>query len=347
MTARRIRLRRLAVPLVVGVMGLGLAGCSNKSTDAATVEYHDANGDHVVHITRDEFTAELTHLTSNEQFVQELKSTGNFPNVDGTGSTDQQLSSLWLTQLINQVAVDAEFENAKLTLTTDDIGTGTTDEENLFTKAVFDAFPKAYATTLVDRGARTRALLSYFETCPSGRFVSHILLKTKAQADAELALINSGQVTFTDVAKAQSTDSTSGKVGGALGCLSPGEFIPVFEDAAQGAPLGTVIGPVHSQFGYHLILVRKWTAADVATYGGQALAQAASAVVAARIEAMHVTVDPRYGTWGKSAPDANGNTGFAVIPPTPPNPRVCRDAGDTCAGPTTTTTTTVAPVPSG
>ncbi len=161
MIARRFRLRRLAVPVVVGVMGLGLAGCSNKSTDAATVEYHDATGDHTVHITRDQLTDELTHLTSNDQFVQELKSTGNFPNVDGTGSTDQQLSSLWLTQLINQVAVDAEFGNAKLTLTTDDIGAGTTDEESLFTKAVFDAFPKAYATTLVDRGrapARSSAI---------------------------------------------------------------------------------------------------------------------------------------------------------------------------------------------
>lgn len=346
MIARRLRFRRFAVPLVVAVLGIGLAGCSgnNKTADAATITFHDATGDHTVHITRSDFNEELSRLNANDQFVQELKTTGNFPYVGGTGTTDQQLSSLWLTQAVNQAAVDAEFQSAKLTLTTDDITAGTTAQDNLFTKAVFDAFPKAFATDLVDREARLNAIYRYYQTCPSGRFVSHILLKTKAQADAELALINSGQVSFTDVAKAQSTDTTSGKVGGALGCLTPGEFIPEFESAAQAAPFDVVTGPVHSQFGYHLILVRKWTTADNATYG-QAQTQAASAVMAARIDAMHVTIDPRYGTWGKTAPDANGNTGFTVIPPTEPNPRVCRESGPASAGPTTTTTTTVAPAP--
>lgn len=342
----RFRFRRLAAPLGVAVLGLGLAGCSNRSTDAATVTYHDAGGDHTVHITRDELTRQLNALLSNEGFVTELKSSSIFPNVDGTASTDQELSSRWLTTLVNQAAVDAEFESAKLTLTSDDVTQAKADQAQSFTQAVLNGFSTKFSNQLIDSDARLFAVYRYYGTCPSGRFVSHILLKTKAQADAELALIKSGQVAFTDVAKAQSTDTTSGKVGGALGCLTPGEFIPVFEDAAQSAPLGTVIGPVHSQFGYHLILVRKWDPVGDKAYA-QTLTQAASAVLAARINALKVVVDPRYGSWGKTAPDANGNTGFAVIPPTRPNPRVCRESGATCAGPTTTTTTTVAPLPTG
>ena len=36
---------------------------------------------------------------------------------------------------------------------------------------------------------------------------------------------------------------------------TPGEFVPAFQTAADAAPFDTPIGPVHSQFGYHVILV--------------------------------------------------------------------------------------------
>ena len=93
---------------------------------------------------------------------------------------------------------------------------------------------------------------------------------------------------------------------------------------------------VMTQYGYHLILERRWDPVGDQPFA-QALTQAAGAVLTARLKALHVWVNPRYGTWGEIK-DANGNTGFAVTAPTVPNPRVCREKSAACT-PTTTTTT--------
>src|SRR5258706_318627 len=86
MIARRFRF--FAVPLAVGVIGLGLSGCSSRLSDAATVTFHDSGGDHTVHISRSELDQELQDLLANTQFVKELKASGVFPNVEGDATTD-------------------------------------------------------------------------------------------------------------------------------------------------------------------------------------------------------------------------------------------------------------------
>jgi peptidyl-prolyl cis-trans isomerase C len=331
MIARRFRL--LAVPVIMASIGLG--GCSSRLSDAATVTFHDAGGDHTVHISRSELDAELHDLLANARFVQALRSSSLFPNVAGDASTDQELSSRWLTTLVRQTAVDAEAESARVAVTADDTKNATTDQDNSFSQPVFAAFSKTFASKLIDRDARLFAVYRYYQTCPSGRFLSHILVTTQAQADAALARIRAGQK-FDVVARALSIDTTSGTRGGALGCLAPGEFVPEFQNAAEAAPLGVVTGPVHTQYGYHLILERRWDPVGDQQFA-QALTQAAGAVLTARLKALHVWVNPRYGAWGEIK-DANGNTGFAVTAPTVPNPRVCREKSAACT-PTTTTTT--------
>ena len=52
-------LSRRFAPLLVGAVALGLTGCTNTTTDAATVSYKDSTGSHTTHISRSEFEGEL------------------------------------------------------------------------------------------------------------------------------------------------------------------------------------------------------------------------------------------------------------------------------------------------
>ena len=47
----------------------------------------------------------------------------------------------------------------------------------------------------------------------------------------------------------------SAKSGGALGTFGPGQMVPAFDKVCWSAPVGSVQGPVQTQFGYLLILV--------------------------------------------------------------------------------------------
>ena len=57
-----------------------------------------------------------------------------------------------------------------------------------------------------------------------------------------------------DLAKEHST-CPSGKKGGDLGEFGPGQMVREFDDVVFNAEIGTVQGPVKTQFGYHLLEV--------------------------------------------------------------------------------------------
>jgi peptidyl-prolyl cis-trans isomerase C len=59
---------------------------------------------------------------------------------------------------------------------------------------------------------------------------------------------------FADLAREHSTCS-SGKKGGDLGEFGPGQMVREFDDVVFNAEIGTVQGPVKTQFGYHLLEV--------------------------------------------------------------------------------------------
>jgi peptidyl-prolyl cis-trans isomerase C len=93
-------------------------------------------------------------------------------------------------------------------------------------------------------------------TTPEQRCVRHILFnkdqKEKAE-DVKQQLENGGD--FAKLAKENSQDPGSAEKGGDLGCLGKGETVPDFEKAAFGAEQGEIVGPVQTQFGYHLLEV--------------------------------------------------------------------------------------------
>jgi peptidyl-prolyl cis-trans isomerase SurA len=91
----------------------------------------------------------------------------------------------------------------------------------------------------------------------------HILLRVSGRAPAELvvkrmeelqAQIESGQRQFEAVAKEQSEDG-SAAAGGDLGWVSPGAFVPEFEEVMNKLKIGELSQPVVSRFGVHLIQV--------------------------------------------------------------------------------------------
>lgn len=89
---------------------------------------------------------------------------------------------------------------------------------------------------------------------------SHILInfgtnKDSAKKEAEniLALTKNGD--FSELAMKYSKDKGSGSKGGDLGFFGKGKMIKEFEQAAFAANVGQIVGPVESQFGFHIIKV--------------------------------------------------------------------------------------------
>ncbi len=82
---------------------------------------------------------------------------------------------------------------------------------------------------------------------------SHILVDKEKKAKEIHERINGGEI-FEDMAKKYS-NCPSGKKGGSLGWFKEGAMVKEFDKAAFGGQEGTVIGPIHTQFGWHLIKI--------------------------------------------------------------------------------------------
>ncbi len=83
----------------------------------------------------------------------------------------------------------------------------------------------------------------------------HILVETEAEAELALGALRAGE-SFADLARAISTDPGSGARGGELGETFVGNYVPEFRKAIEEAEIGELVGPVQSEFGYHILQVR-------------------------------------------------------------------------------------------
>ena len=85
----------------------------------------------------------------------------------------------------------------------------------------------------------------------------HILVDTEAVCLQLKNEIEAG-ADFADVARLKSTCPSRAN-GGDLGTFSTGQMVKEFDEAVFTGELNTVLGPVKTQFGYHLILVtNRW-----------------------------------------------------------------------------------------
>ena len=85
----------------------------------------------------------------------------------------------------------------------------------------------------------------------------HILVDTEEKCNELKAAIEGG-ADFADVARDNSS-CPSGRNGGDLGEFGPGMMVPEFDKVVFSAEVGTVQGPVQTQFGYHLLEVTSRT----------------------------------------------------------------------------------------
>lgn len=82
---------------------------------------------------------------------------------------------------------------------------------------------------------------------------AHILVKKEDDAKQLLARVKSGE-SFGDLAKKYS-DCPSGRKGGDLVWFGRGQMVKEFEDAAFSGEKGAAMGPIRTQFGWHLIKI--------------------------------------------------------------------------------------------
>ncbi len=87
----------------------------------------------------------------------------------------------------------------------------------------------------------------------------HILVKTEGECNNLKADIDSGKTDFAAAAKEHSL-CPSGADGGNLGEFGPGQMVPEFDKVVFSGEVGKVLGPVKTQFGYHLLEVTERTA---------------------------------------------------------------------------------------
>jgi parvulin-like peptidyl-prolyl isomerase len=99
---------------------------------------------------------------------------------------------------------------------------------------------------------------------PEQRCAQHILFNPDQKKKAEEVkqkLEDGGD--FAKLAEENSQDPGSAENGGDLGCMGKGETVPPFEKAMFGADKGEIVGPVETEFGFHLIEVLEKKEASV------------------------------------------------------------------------------------
>lgn len=96
---------------------------------------------------------------------------------------------------------------------------------------------------------------------PEQRLASHILIENGEGAEARAAQLateaRAAGADFAALARANSADTGSKEQGGDLGWVERGAMVEPFENAVFAAKAGDIVGPVKTEFGYHVIQVRE------------------------------------------------------------------------------------------
>ncbi len=135
-------------------------------------------------------------------------------------------------------------------------------EESDLIQQLLTAVHDEAAASVTDDQVRVRYLAERARfTQPEQYCAKHILVPEEATARDLLTRLALGS-DFGELAAEFGTDGTKSR-GGDLGCFGLGAMVPEFEAAVVAAPVGESVGPVQTQFGYHLVLVYDHTPARV------------------------------------------------------------------------------------
>jgi len=126
-------------------------------------------------------------------------------------------------------------------------------------KAAYDANAKQYTTQEERQAAHILIAVK-----PDAKDDEKAAAKKKAEALLAQAKATPGK--FGELAKANSQDPGSAAQGGDLGSFARGAMVKPFEDAVFAAKSGDIVGPVQTDFGYHVIKVTGASPAHVQAF---------------------------------------------------------------------------------
>lgn len=264
--------------------GLTLQGCAALTGDSAPGLTAFAAGDVAarsegVEVTVDELESVVDELVAQQEIQAEQQ--GQAPQGDELERRLQVQTQALTTLLRVGIAEEAAAEEFDIEVTADEVdtlledvlaqvgGQAALDEELATTggtmagfrielgrqrlqSEIIDALREQDPLTDEDVRAAYEQQQAQFEQVDA----RHILVETEAAAQQVIERLAAGEE-FAALAQELSIDTGSAEAGGSLGLTPRGTFVPEFEEAiwAGPAPVGQVLGPVETQFGFHVIRV--------------------------------------------------------------------------------------------
>lgn len=225
-------------------------------------------------------------------------------------------------------------------------------DDLLRNRVIQDAIGEQLGEEVTDEEVRAA-----FEADAQGQFgeqveARHILTETEEQAQQAIERIQSGE-DFATVAQEMSIDTASAENGGELGLVARGRTVEPFEEAAFNAEVGELVGPVETEFGFHVIEVTDRVPGpafedveeEIRTQlEAPSRTQAFNDYISGLLDEIEVDVNPRFGTWnneqiavvvedplGTPSPGASVAPGGAPTPGATSAPDAAPTAGATTA----------------
>lgn len=298
----QLRKRLVRTRILLSVLAMALAACGGGgSSVVATVNSTD-----------------ITKANVDELRSAEVVSKADYAN-DIRDSIFEQLLTQAAQADYGYTVVEAEAEARYQELVAQVEAGGTTYEQFLTDQGITDARVRRAASQQVLREAVEARLLpeitdeevrAAYDDSPNEQFTvcsKHILSATAGEATEIMEMLARGS-DFAELAVEFSTDPTAADTGGDLGCNPASLFVTPFADAIVAADLNEVIGPVETDFGFHVIVVldrrdRVFEEAEPTIRANldQARAQEQGTKFLdwfdGVIKAATISVDPDLGTW--------------------------------------------------
>lgn len=257
-------------------------------------------GDATIEITHGQMNDVVVPTTENQEFVDLVFGGSRPPGFEVSVLTEQLVSETLLVEITEAGASvsDADLEDSRERLL-EQVATlfPTAADPLVEAERFYDDSPYLQFLTTYQAGQEvlTAAVIDQAEPGEGNPCVSHILLDTEAEAEAALERLADGE-DFAEVAMELST-GPSGPNGGDLGCAPSSNYVVPFAEAVDGAELGANIGPVETEFGFHVIVVDRYEI-DGRTVAADRLRT--------RLAEATIEVDERLGSWDSTA--------LAIIP---------------------------------
>lgn len=153
---------------------------------------------------------------------------------------------------------------------------------------------------------------------------AHILVGSEEEALDLMEQLREG-ADFGELATEHSQDAVSAANGGDLGARPRGQYVQEFDDALWNAEAGELVGPVQTQFGWHIIQAKGFRERPLDEVAEQLRQEIGGRAFRDWFQALlrdsEVRVSPRFGSW-----DATNGTvvsggplepGQPAAPPTP------------------------------